>query len=317
MPGDRLFLAIFVRREQEARPRLSGASSARRPSLSLARVDDVERLEVLRDRDAEGAYFSVLLLPVGGALRQVADVADARGDVEVVAEVALDRPRLRRRPRRSRAVSACILGLDHESTLAASAQAAIFAAMAPFGPVPRCWALQPPLMNLLLRPKATGVENVPRGRIRPRLEPPLSNFDPWAVGLPIFPWRYLRFMAKEEPVVPLGPFIKAGGAFKVRRGSVTPLPSRRRSSRAGRPRGRDLPRGDAAQERNGEEARGPPAHRRSARRARRRRADPGGDQRDGRTAEARPCGSSTASRSGLTISTAATTARPHRRRPID
>ena len=39
------------------------------------------------------------------------------------------------------------------------------------------------------------------------------------MGLPIFPWRYLRFMAKKELWwFPLGPFIKAGGAFKVRRG---------------------------------------------------------------------------------------------------
>jgi 1-acyl-sn-glycerol-3-phosphate acyltransferase len=76
-----------------------------------------------------------------------------------------------------------------------------------------------PLMNLLLRPKATGVENVPREGGFVLAANHLSNFDPWAIGLPIFPWRYLRFMAKSELWwFPLGPIIKAGGAFKVRRG---------------------------------------------------------------------------------------------------
>ena len=46
-----------------------------------------------------------------------------------------------------------------------------------------------------------------------------SNFDPWALGLPLFPDRFLRFMAKSELFWwPLGPFIAACGAFKVRRG---------------------------------------------------------------------------------------------------
>jgi len=76
-----------------------------------------------------------------------------------------------------------------------------------------------PLMNLLLRPNATGVENVPREGGFVLAANHLSNFDPWAIGLPIFPWRYLRFMAKSELWwFPLGPIIKAGGAFKVRRG---------------------------------------------------------------------------------------------------
>jgi 1-acyl-sn-glycerol-3-phosphate acyltransferase len=76
-----------------------------------------------------------------------------------------------------------------------------------------------PVMKLLLRPKATGVENVPREGGFVLAPNHLSNFDPWAVGLPIFPWRFLRFMAKSELWwFPLGPFIKAGGAFKVRRG---------------------------------------------------------------------------------------------------
>jgi 1-acyl-sn-glycerol-3-phosphate acyltransferase len=79
--------------------------------------------------------------------------------------------------------------------------------------------LSRPLMNLLLRPKATGLENVPREGGFVLASNHLSNFDPWAVGLPLFPWRFLRFMAKSELWwFPLGLFIKAGGAFKVRRG---------------------------------------------------------------------------------------------------
>jgi 1-acyl-sn-glycerol-3-phosphate acyltransferase len=46
-----------------------------------------------------------------------------------------------------------------------------------------------------------------------------SNFDPWPLGLPLYPWRQLRFMAKSELFNPLlGPVLRAGGAFPVRRG---------------------------------------------------------------------------------------------------
>ncbi len=49
----------------------------------------------------------------------------------------------------------------------------------------------------------------------------VSNFDPWAVGLPLFPWRFLRFMGKSELFwFPLGAFIQAAGAFKVHRGQA-------------------------------------------------------------------------------------------------
>jgi 1-acyl-sn-glycerol-3-phosphate acyltransferase len=47
----------------------------------------------------------------------------------------------------------------------------------------------------------------------------LSNLDPWALGLAIWPRRFLRFMAKSELFwFPLGSLIAACGAFKVRRG---------------------------------------------------------------------------------------------------
>ena len=46
-----------------------------------------------------------------------------------------------------------------------------------------------------------------------------SNFDPWPLGMPLFPRRYFRFMAKSELFwFPLGPLIAACGAFRVRRG---------------------------------------------------------------------------------------------------
>jgi 1-acyl-sn-glycerol-3-phosphate acyltransferase len=74
-------------------------------------------------------------------------------------------------------------------------------------------------MKILFRPKAAGIEHVPREGGFVVAANHLSNFDPWAVGLPLFPWRFLRFMGKSELFWwPLGPIIQAGGAFKVRRG---------------------------------------------------------------------------------------------------
>jgi 1-acyl-sn-glycerol-3-phosphate acyltransferase len=76
-----------------------------------------------------------------------------------------------------------------------------------------------PLINLAFRPKASGLENVPREGGFVMAANHLSNFDPWAIGLPLFPWRFLRFMGKSELFFwPLGPFIESAGAFKVHRG---------------------------------------------------------------------------------------------------
>ena len=48
-----------------------------------------------------------------------------------------------------------------------------------------------------------------------------SNFDPWAIGLALWPRRFLRFMGKSELFwFPLGPIIGACGAFKVHRGQA-------------------------------------------------------------------------------------------------
>jgi 1-acyl-sn-glycerol-3-phosphate acyltransferase len=47
----------------------------------------------------------------------------------------------------------------------------------------------------------------------------LSNLDPWPLAMPLFPRRFLRFMAKAELFwFPLGVVVRAGGGFRVRRG---------------------------------------------------------------------------------------------------
>jgi 1-acyl-sn-glycerol-3-phosphate acyltransferase len=76
-----------------------------------------------------------------------------------------------------------------------------------------------PLVRVLFRHRWRGVEHVPRVGGCVLAANHLSNFDPWALGMPLFPRRFLRFMAKSELFNPiLGPLISAGGAFKVRRG---------------------------------------------------------------------------------------------------
>ena len=71
----------------------------------------------------------------------------------------------------------------------------------------------------LFRLRAEGVENLPQEGGFVLAANHVSNFDPWPLGIPLFPKRYLRFMAKAELFWwPLGPIISWGGAFKVRRG---------------------------------------------------------------------------------------------------
>ncbi|HEY5662193.1 MAG TPA: lysophospholipid acyltransferase family protein [Gaiellaceae bacterium] len=74
-------------------------------------------------------------------------------------------------------------------------------------------------LKWLFRLRAEGLENVPQNGGFVLAANHLSNFDPWPLGLPLFPKRYLRFMAKAELFWwPMGPVISSGGAFKVRRG---------------------------------------------------------------------------------------------------
>jgi len=76
-----------------------------------------------------------------------------------------------------------------------------------------------PPVKLLFRLKASGVEHLPREGGYVLSANHLSNLDPWPLGLPLFPDRQIRFMAKKELFrSPLRPILKYGGAFEVRRG---------------------------------------------------------------------------------------------------
>ena len=78
-----------------------------------------------------------------------------------------------------------------------------------------------PVLKLLFRSKARGVENVPAEGGFVLAANHLSNLDPWAIGLPLYPRRFLRFMGKSELFWwPLGLVIQSGGAFKVHRGQA-------------------------------------------------------------------------------------------------
>jgi 1-acyl-sn-glycerol-3-phosphate acyltransferase len=76
-----------------------------------------------------------------------------------------------------------------------------------------------PFIRGLYRLRAEGQENLPQEGGYVLAANHTSNFDPWPLGIPLWPRRYLRFMAKSELYWwPLGPIITAGGAFPVRRG---------------------------------------------------------------------------------------------------
>lgn len=76
-----------------------------------------------------------------------------------------------------------------------------------------------PVLRVLFRARARGVEHLPASGGYVLAANHLSNLDPWPLGLPLFPRRFLRFMAKSELFwFPLGPLLTAGGAFPVRRG---------------------------------------------------------------------------------------------------
>jgi 1-acyl-sn-glycerol-3-phosphate acyltransferase len=75
-----------------------------------------------------------------------------------------------------------------------------------------------PFVTGLYRLRARGLEHLPEGGFVLAANH-TSNFDPWALGIPLLPKRQLRFMAKSELFNPLlAPLLRAGGAFKVRRG---------------------------------------------------------------------------------------------------
>jgi 1-acyl-sn-glycerol-3-phosphate acyltransferase len=76
-----------------------------------------------------------------------------------------------------------------------------------------------PVVALLFRYRAHGRGNLPAEGGYVLAGGHVSNLDPWALGLGLWPRRFLRFMAKSELFwFPLGPFIAGCGAFKVHRG---------------------------------------------------------------------------------------------------
>lgn len=72
----------------------------------------------------------------------------------------------------------------------------------------------------LFRFRSKGEENLPKEGGFVLAANHSSNLDPWPLGLPLYPDRQLRFMAKSEMYVP--PFkwvLEPAGAFPVRRGT--------------------------------------------------------------------------------------------------
>ena len=77
-----------------------------------------------------------------------------------------------------------------------------------------------PFVKVGFRLRARGTYNLPQGGFVLAANH-TSNFDPWPLGIPLFPRRQLRFMAKSELFNPiLKPILVGGGAFPVRRGEA-------------------------------------------------------------------------------------------------
>jgi len=76
-----------------------------------------------------------------------------------------------------------------------------------------------PLLHGLYRLEVSGTENLPAGGGYVLACNHVSNFDPWPLGMPLWPSRFLRFMAKSELYWwPLRLVLDNAGAFPVRRG---------------------------------------------------------------------------------------------------
>jgi 1-acyl-sn-glycerol-3-phosphate acyltransferase len=78
--------------------------------------------------------------------------------------------------------------------------------------------LSAPVLYGLYRLRARGKENLPAGGFVLACNH-VSSFDPWVLGMPLWPKRFLRFMAKSELYWPPLKYLLNGvGAFPVRRG---------------------------------------------------------------------------------------------------
>jgi 1-acyl-sn-glycerol-3-phosphate acyltransferase len=76
-----------------------------------------------------------------------------------------------------------------------------------------------PVLYGPFRLRAKGRENLPASLGYVLACNHLSSLDPWPLGLPLWPRRWLRFMAKAELYWwPLRLLLDGAGAFKVRRG---------------------------------------------------------------------------------------------------
>jgi 1-acyl-sn-glycerol-3-phosphate acyltransferase len=82
-------------------------------------------------------------------------------------------------------------------------------------------ALTWPVVHWLFRLHARGRENVPDEGGLVLACNHVSNFDPWPLGMPLWPKRFLRFMAKSELYwFPVTLVLDGAGAFPVRRGQA-------------------------------------------------------------------------------------------------
>jgi 1-acyl-sn-glycerol-3-phosphate acyltransferase len=82
-------------------------------------------------------------------------------------------------------------------------------------------ALSWPVLHLLFRLRACGVDRLPHEGGFVLACNHVSSFDPWPLGVPIWPRRFLRFMAKSELYWwPLRLVLDGAGAFPVRRGQA-------------------------------------------------------------------------------------------------
>ena len=181
-------------------------------------------------------------------------------------------------------------------------------------------ALSYPVLRLVFRYRARGLERTPADGGYVLAANHLSNLDPWPLGMALFPRRYLRFMAKSELFwFPLGPFIaRVRGVSRPARRSATRRRSRPRSGSAGRatssscsPRGRDGRRGSGRSTRPA----GAPGAARIALEAGVPLVPAGISGTDGPLAPRAACASPTAIRSGSATSRTCRSRTPPRPRP--
>ena len=78
-----------------------------------------------------------------------------------------------------------------------------------------------PVLRFAFRYRADGTEHLPASGGYVLAAGHLSNLDPWALGLAIWPKRFLRFMAKAELFwFPMAQIANGAGAFRVNRGQA-------------------------------------------------------------------------------------------------